>query len=222
MDYLVSNYLIENILIGKPKKQGEYFVSKVKYSDEYQKSHKLDLIIQLPNMKLVNDITVLANVELEFINKQKYSNKVYDFLSAVDEFVLGNICKNSEEWFNKKIPIEKLNTMYNKNIKAPKSSDCNCTMNFKLSKENLSLIDHRKNELSLSEYKKDLTVECICKLKYIIFSKDKCFPVWELIVLKLNKRVNRVPKYGFIEEPEVEEEDNSDNDIAEIDYSFFS
>jgi hypothetical protein len=75
--------------------------------------------------------------------------------------------------------IEKIDTpllkskMYNKFIKAPKDSDSQCTMNFSLKKDKgkleCVLMDNKKNELDLIDFKKDSSVECITQLKYIIF-----------------------------------------------------
>ena len=47
-----------------------------------------------------------------------------------------------------------------------------------------------------------------------------CYTSWELVVMKLNRRINRVPKFGFIEE----ENENNEDDFEvedEIDCSFF-
>ena len=216
--YLVDNYSIENISFGKPKKHGEYFISKVKYS-ENSRSMNTDLIIQFPKMKLVSELKNTPNVELEFI-KNKYYKSVFDFLSKLEDNVMASIFKNSEEWFGKKIPLEKINTMYNKCLKAPRNSESECTMNFVLKKGVHIFVDNKQNDIEMDEFKINSTVECISKLKYILFLKDKCYPVWEFVVLKLHKKINKVPKYGFIEE-EVEN-NNSDNEIDETDYSFFN
>lgn len=212
--YLVDNYSIENISFGKPKKHGEYFISKVKYSEN---SKNTDLIVQFPKMKLISELKNTPNVELEFI-KNKYYKSVFDFLSKLEDHVTGSIFKNSEEWFGKKIPLEKINIMYNKCLKAPRNSESECTMNFVLKKGVHVFVDHKQNDIDIDEFKINSTVECMSKLKYILFLKDKSYPVWEFVVLKLHKKINKVPKYGFIEE----EINNSDNEIDETDYSFFN
>jgi hypothetical protein len=173
------------------------------------------------------EVEVPKNVSLEFINnKSKYNKEVYDFLSKLDDYIINFIHKNSLEWFSKEIPLDFLSKMYNKFIKAPKDSESQCTMNFSLkkTKEKLDcvLMDNKKNELELSDFKKDSLVECITQLKYIIFSKDTCFTIWELCNIKLYKKIKRVPKFGFIEDStEVNNQDSTSDFEVEEDYSFF-
>jgi hypothetical protein len=223
------NCSIDKIIFSKPKKHGEYLICKVKYDD----SESNQLVVQLPKMKVVDnfiqseEVEVPKNVSLEFINnKSKYNKEVYDFLSKLDDYIINFIHKNSLEWFSKEIPLDFLSKMYNKFIKAPKDSESQCTMNFSLkkTKEKLDcvLMDNKKNELELSDFKKDSLVECITQLKYIIFSKDTCFTIWELCNIKLYKKIKRVPKFGFIEDStEVNNQDSTSDFEVEEDYSFF-
>jgi hypothetical protein len=222
------NCLIDKIIFSKPKKHGEHLICKVKYDDP----ELPDVVLQLPKMKVVDDFIqgegseLPKNVSLEFLNnKSKYNKEVYDFLSKLDDYIINFIHKNSLEWFGKEIPLDFLSKMYNKFIKAPKDSESNCTMNFSLKKNkgklDCVLMDNKKNELDLIDIKKNSSVECITQLKYIIFSKDTCFTIWELCNVKLYKKVARVPKFGFIEDStEVNNQDSSDFEVEE-DYSFF-
>jgi len=205
-DYLVSNYNLQDIILQKPKKNGEYFVSKVKYSGN-------DFFIQFPKMKISTSFE--KNVELEFSSNSKYSKEVYNFLSTLDSHIIESIANKSEEWFSKKIPIEHINKMYNKFIKAPKTLNDNCTMNFIV--KACEFLDKKNNPIDISEFSIGLDVECIAQLKYVLFSKDTCFTYFELHTAKLHKMVNKVKQYGFIEsEPESESEDE------EISFTFFN
>ena len=58
-------------------------------------------------------------------------------------------------------------------------------------------------------------------MKYIVFSKDSSFVQWEILTGKMEKKVLKVPKNGFVEDPEDRDipEDDSD-DEPEIN-SFF-
>ena len=203
-NHLVDSVDLDKITLNKPKKNELFMVSKVKYSGTS------DLTIQMPKMKLVLNDSLLL---LEFLNKKGYSKKVCDFLSTLDSKLLEYIYKKSEEWFGKKIPMEKITEMYSGSIIS--ESEC-IRIKVNINKKDTSLIDKKNNELELSDYKNNSTVECICRLKYVVFSKDKCVPVWEMVIMKLILKVNRVPKNAFIEE----EENNSENDAIE-EYSFF-
>ena len=207
-NHLVDSIDLDKITLNKPKKNELFMVSKVKYSGTS------DLTIQMPKMKLVLNESIVL---LEFLNKKGYSKKVCDFLTALDSNLLEYIYKKSEEWFGKKIPIEKITEMYSGSINSTDSEGPECTrIKVNINKKDTSLIDKKNNELELSDYKNNSTVECICRLKYVVFSKDKCVPVWEMVIMKLILKVNRVPKNAFIEE----EENNSENDAIE-EYSFF-
>jgi hypothetical protein len=216
MDYLINNYSVENISFSKPKKHKDHYICKVKYSSTDPDFN--GLVIQFPRMKLNNDLySGIKTVELEFLkNKSPYNKKTYDFLSKLDEEILSTVEKNTKEWFEKEIPLDRIKKMYNGFIKPPKDSDSNCTLNFNIDlKKNCTLMDNKNETLVPEDFRVGLNVDCIGVFKYIVFSKDSCFPVWELDSLKINKRVKRVPKFGFIEDS-----DTNDFTIDE-EYSFF-
>ena len=87
-------------------------------------------------------------------------------------------------------------------------------MNFTL-KKNCAIIDRRKNDIELSELKEGIEIECISQLKYIMFSKDNCFTVWEFQSGKIHKVVDKVKEYGFINIEESDSESDSE-EISEI------
>ena len=82
-------------------------------------------------------------------------------------------------------------------------------------------MDKKCNEIDFSQFNKNETVECIAQLKYIFFSKDTCFPAWELISLKLHRKIQKVPKFGFIDDPDdkvVNIESDDESEIGEINF----
>jgi len=196
--YLVESYNLENIIFSKPKKYAEYFVSKIKYSEE-------DLIIQFPKMILSEDPSE-KSMELEFMSTKGYNKEMYNFLKKLDTFVINQVQINSEEWFEKSIPMESVKKMYNSFIKAPKTCESKCNLNFgfKIHKTEIKtlFLDKKDNEIDFSQFKKNEIVECIAQFKYIFFSKDTCFPAWELISTKIHKKTQKVPKFGFIDDPD--------------------
>ena len=208
MNYLVNNYSIDKLQISKPKKHSdEYLICKIKYPESSD-----DFFIQFPKMKLVQ--LSPKGIELEFLPKEtKYTKECYNFLSDMDKYISEYICTKSEEWFSKKIPMENIKNMYNSFIKAPKSTEHQSTINFSIKKDT-TFIDKRNNELELTDISPDAEIECISQLKYILFSKDNCFTIWDLHSAKVHKKIDRVPANGFIA---VEE---SDSDSEEV-FNFF-
>jgi hypothetical protein len=194
---------LESLIFKKPKKCGDYFVCKL--GDP--------MVLQFPKM-ILTGITD-KNMELEFISDStKYYREVYDYLTKLDDHIINYIYEHSKEWFNKKIPLTNIKQMYNKFIKSPKTSESKCTLTFALNNDAV-LIDNKKNVLEMSDFKDSDTIECISQLKYIVFSKDTCFITWELQSAKKYTKIEKVVKYGFIDDHE------SDSDSEELNFSFF-
>ena len=199
-DYLVENYNINNFTFTKPKKHGDYLISKIKNENK-------KFFIQFPKMLVVSEDNS-KKVELEFTSETGYSKKVYNFLSELDDYIVDYITQNSQEWFGKNIPT--VNDMYNKFIKAPKTSENKCTINFNV-----------KGDITYKNKPEDIVkgnyLQCISEMKYIIFSKDTCFVTWEIVNAKIFKKVLRVPKFGFIEDTEdIESDEVTEEEIKEI------
>jgi len=219
LNFLVDSYNLENIVFSKPKKYSEYLVSKVKY----HKDQDTEFIIQFPKMTVSDSDE--KGISLEFMNSKGYNKSVYNFLSNLDRFVVSHITNSTEEWFGKPIPSDYIKKMYNSFIKAPKTSENRCTLNFgfKTHKNEVKTIfmDKKGNEIDISQFKKDETVECIAKFKYIIFSKDTCFSVWEMESAKLHKKIEKVPKFGFVDDPDDQPKQESDDEDLELSHQFF-
>ena len=189
-NYLIDNYSLDSLHFSKPKKHSEYYYSKIKYSLD---KDLVNFNIQLPIMGItnIND----KNVSLEFINNNisEYSKKCYNFLTNLEGIIIDNIYLNVTEWFGKEIPKESVKKMYNSFLKAPKNSESNVGMTININKSK------------------------ICHLKYLVFSKDTVFLVWELLSCKVYKKINKVKQYGFIEDPEdYSLEDPEETDLPEL------
>jgi len=193
------DYSPELLSFSKPKKHGDYFISKAKYPDSET------MVVQFPKMTISSEPTN-KSIELEFKNQTGYNKKIYDFLSKVDDYVVSTINSKSEDWFGKKIPLDAVSKMYRPFIKSPKTTENNSTLNFNFSVKKdeflTELINSKNEQIDFTDLKKGSTLEIIAQLKYIVFSKDTSFVTWEVSCAKLHKRVNRVPKFGFIEDPE--------------------
>jgi hypothetical protein len=213
---LVERYNFDNITFSKPKRYSEYLVSKIKYNNE-------DLVVQFPKMTL-NEISEKA-IELEFVNGKGYNKEIYNFLRRLDQFIIKKVQESSLEWFEKEIPVDSIKKMYNSFIKPPKTSEnrCNVNIGLKVNKNEIKSIflDRRGNEIDFSEFKRDEIVESIAQFKYMFFSKDTCFPAWELVSTKLHKKIQKVAKFGFIDDPDDHVVESDDDEIIESNIGFF-
>jgi hypothetical protein len=174
-----------DIKFTKPKKFSNYHLSKVSNCE-----------IQFPKMEIISSDD--KNIELEFVNDH---SEIYNFLSKLDSYIVKYISEHSEEWFGKVIPINGVKQMYNKFIKAPRSSNNGCSMDFTF-KKNCSLSDNNNNESYIGEFKENMKAECVSQLKYIYFSKDTCFTMWEIVSAKLYKQIKKVQAFGFVDDPD--------------------
>ena len=186
-ELLVDTDDLNSLRFSKPKKcQGTLMVSKIKKSGE-------PYLIQFPKMSIVQfNETVPGNpmnIEFEFVNQSGYTKKIISFLSKFDTFIKERIFQHSEEWFGKTIPIENLNEMY----------QTNTTLKFVIDKK--TEITSKDSPVDISELVKGSLVECIVQMKYLIFTKESCFIHWEICSARLHKKVERVRKFGFIEDP---------------------
>jgi hypothetical protein len=226
---------LDSFIFTKPKKHGDYLVCKVKYITKGTESDvdaegesecvEVPVTLQFPKMKVVGTPT-LKNIELEFKSSDGYSKKVYNFLSTIDNHIVNYVTSHSEEWFGKKIPEESISQMYNRFIKSPKTSENGCTINLSCKTKRNELVTqiiNRKDEpVDFCDICSPDILECIAEMKYIIFSKDTCFVQWEICTAKHYKKIMKVAKYGFIEDPDDfsrQVEENSDDEL-EI-HSFF-
>jgi hypothetical protein len=110
--------------------------------------------------------------------------------------------------------------MYNKFIKAPKSSENNCTLNFSLSK-NKQFVNHKDEPLEVVDLCKNAVLQVIAEMKYVVFSKDTAFVQWEILTGKMQKKIHRVPRNGFVEDPEDKSVEKDDSDDEPEINSFF-
>ena len=214
MSRLVESYLnFEDIVITTPKKYTDYLVSKIKYNG------KEEFVVQFPKMTISDDVTE-KNIELEFINTKGYNKEVYNFLRNLDQFILKSVQQHSQEWFEKSIPMDSLKKMYNGFVKPPQTTENRSTVNFAISTKRSLFFDKKGNEIDYSRFERGEIAECIAQFKYIFYSKDTCFPVWELVSTKLHKRVEKVPDFGFVDDPDDQREVESDDEDLK-DFKFF-
>ena len=212
-DTLVDEFDSDSFLFLKPKKykNADAMICKIKNKS------KDPVLVQFPKMKLVSDYILTGEnpskfVELEFMNETGYNKKLYNFLSKLDEHVVNVVSSKSEDWFGKNIPIENISQMYNKFIKAAKTSENNCTIHFVFDKAKSELINKKNENVDTSELVKGISLECIAELKFLVFTKDTCFVNWEIKSAKIHKKIIRVPKFGFVEDPHENSDDESSDE----------
>ena len=215
-----TNFENGKLKIKQPRKIQDKYFSKVKYLPEPSNGNDPgDLIIQLPKMKLMEPLVTKSYSSLEFLNtKGNYSSKVKKNINIIDTRVVDTITLNCEKWFDKKIPLEVVSNMYQRVL---------IDDSIKVFVDKPIVENHKNEILSLSDLSPGENIECIIRIKYLVFTQNECYLTWELVkVKKCQVKIKRVKKYGFIEpDPEsgFESDPDSDSDLNEIEqsYSFF-
>jgi hypothetical protein len=197
MDQLAQNYNPETFVFSSPKKQNELMVCKM----------KKPILLQFPKMKVLSE-EITKSVELEFTSETGYSSKVLAFLERLHSFIIGYVHEHSQKWFGKDIPLENIKQMYK------------ISTTFVLSSKS-EIMNSRGEVLEPCEIVKGNVLECISKLSCIVFTKDTFYIYWELCTAKLHKKIERVPKFGFIEDPEDLEEIDNFSENEEEPITFF-
>lgn len=193
-NFLADTFEPESFIFSKPKKYKNEEIMVCKIKNKYNEM----VVVQFPKMTLVNDYN--KSLECEFMNEHGYNKKVSTFLSKLDDFIIKYINSHSSDWFGKEIPLENVEQMY--------TIVNNLSFNIKPSSE---IINKQNEIIDSSELVKGAIVECISHLKYIVFTKDKCFLRWEVCTAKIHKKITKVQNFGFIEDPA----DISDDDLSD-------
>jgi len=199
--------------IKQPRKIQDKYFSKVKYLSET--SEPVDLIIQLPKMKLIEPLVTKNYSLLEISNtKGTYSSKIKKQITDIDNEIIQQISLNCEKWFDKKLPIQIVTNMYQPVLVGD---------SIKVFVDIPIIENHKKELIDFDELSTGDNIECIIKLKYLVFTKSDCYPCWELLkVKKCQVRIKRVKKYGFVEQDPCSDSE-SESELTQIQqsYSFF-
>ena len=134
---LYNEVNINGINYNKPEKIGTSYFGSISYENDFK-----PLYIQTPKLKLVSKVIENRRPYLEFeIPEGKYD--FFNFLIELDDKNIKETFHRSKEWFNKELPLEAIDDMYNRSTKPVKRNK-NPILRFKL-----PLV---KNEIQCSIY----------------------------------------------------------------------
>jgi len=206
-----------------------------------------NMVIQLPKMILFNSLNESkGKLKLKFDSfdpeqknsRERYTRLTKELFTKIDNYNIEYIAGKSEEWFNKKLTVENISSMYKPIIEEGDSTiEINYSFDEKFFDEKSfdeksfdeksfdeksfdetnKLTDHKGNPLDYSLLEPNDYMECIVKIKFLVFSRESSYLIWELCKMKkCQKRIQRVKKYGFIEDPSTEDvpEYISDNETS--------
>ena len=106
-------------------------ISTVYYN--YMKNTRLSVFLETPRLKTASNIIKNGDdyyIEIE-LSLEGYNSAFFDFLNKVDEKNVISCHFNSNEWFNKQLPLNTIEKFYKSPIKIPKDG-ANPTMLLKV------------------------------------------------------------------------------------------
>ena len=162
----------------------------------YRESHNKvnTLYIRIPKLKTTSGICKKGTsfyIEVE-LNLNSDHSEFFDFLNKVDKHNCLITFQNSVDWFNNQIPQDTIDEYYIPSIKL-NSGGKNPSLRLKIPMKGNSIIPQIYNNNTIIDYSyvsPDDTVECIISLSEVRFSSEKFYPIWNLIQLKINKKIN--------------------------------
>ena len=200
---------ITSLKIGQLKKVNDKYFAKVKYSPGG--------FVQLPKFKIHEPLQSNGYSSFEIFNGNgRYMLLLKKMLQDIDTKVIDEITNNCEKWFNKQLSLEMVTNMY---------QQVQFDNNFKVFVDDPIVENHKKELIELGDISPGDNIECIIKIKYLVFTQDSCYLTWELVkVKKCQVKIKRVKKYGFIDQDSCSDSDPefevNENQIKER-YSFF-
>ncbi len=205
MGLVSTDYCLDKLKITKPKKSGDFLVSKVKCNDE-------SITLQFPKGKYSSKSE--TGLQLPY-GKSKYATELITFLENFNKSVVSIISENSVAWFGKNLQtstVEGMNTFNKESINTF----------FKKNKGLIvtEIIDNKGRTLEYSDIVEELPMECILRLKYLVFSKTQWFFSWEVLSIKIIHKHKKMNEYLFLPDPESDDDSDSEPDQEYL-HSFF-
>ena len=199
---------LDNIQFDKPENKGTVYYGPMLYDLN-------PLLLQSSRLKVK---------EIKEIDKQKYliietdtsDFSFYDKLVKLDDHILEKTYQNSEEWFNKELPMDILENMY-KRITSPFKKDETPSIQFKIPyhKENIQTkVYNQANEIiDVSTLVPGSTIISMVQVKGLKFLKQIYYCDLFLSQIKLiNETVTIKSEQCLIEDTEDVEDDSKTTD----------
>ena len=196
---------ISKINYSKPEKIGPSYFGSISYGDNLK-----PLLIQTGKLKCLNSIEEMKDrknpyLEIE-IPKGKFD--MYDFFLSLDDQNIKTTVKNSEEWFNKGLPLDAIDDMYKRTTK-PFKKDSNPSLKFRLpvikNEVQCSIYNQQKVFVDLDEVKEGSEVILILHIRGLKILKQYFYCDCYISQIKLfqennESKFNIMKEYALIDE----------------------
>ena len=209
--YKYSDINIKKVFYKKPEKNGTFYYAPMNYDN-------LPLHIQSPRMKCKlngEEIVSKGVLECETMNTDF---SFYDFFLNIEVKNIKETFKKNEEWFEKEIPLEVIDDMYKRTIKAVKK-DAKPVFNFKVpvpkGKVQCQIYDQNNVCVDVSKITQECELIFILHIRGLKFLKQHYYCDCYISQIKIFLPTDQ--KYNLFPECMIDDDNTIEDDIDIID-----
>ncbi len=181
---------LPNIRYHEPvKTAGGCLISRTFYKHLDQ---EIPIYIQTPRLRVNSDLEILDSKTYIELELDKRHINFYEFINNIDDQNIRETFKNSEDWFQEKLPMDVVDDFYKTNIKMRKYNK-SPIIKFKIplyknnSRKSCDIFGDDLKPVEVSEIKQKTDVICILELEGIKFFKQRFETEWKVVQLRVYK-----------------------------------
>ena len=208
--YKYDKVNIKKINYNKPEKNGSYYYSSINYDNK-------PLHIKSPKMKCnctSEEIIAKGNLECETLNE---GFDLYDFFLNIEDKNIKETFKKNKEWFGKEIPLDMIDDMYKRTIKAVKK-DHKPQFSFKvpISKGKLQcqIYDNTNICLDINKITPDSEIVFILHIRGLKFLKQHYY--CDVYVSQIKVFLEGDTKYNILESYSFNDKEEEEAELNEL------
>ena len=198
---------LEHLNYSKPEKIGPSYFGSFSYGDNLK-----PLYIQTPKLKCVTGVSSLKDKKNPFLEVEipKGSFDMYDLFLSIDDKNIKETLHQSEDWFQKEIPLEAIDDMYKRTTK-PFKKDTNPTLKFRLpvikNEIQCTVYNQQRVFVDLDEIKDDSEIILILHVRGLKFLKHNFYCDCYISQIKLfqdtiESKYTIMQEYSLLEDEE--------------------
>jgi hypothetical protein len=167
----------------KESDDSEYCTSKCKY--ELAPEYSIPLIFESPRLKVLDDLSNINEPCIINLGIDKKDKTFINFITQIDKLNINSIHTYSNEWFNREIPLNAVDTLYNSPLNINKNGFI-LKVKYDPSKEifNNGIYNSYKENINISDIKKNDKIRIIFLYNGIKIYNVHALPIFEIKQIK--------------------------------------
>ena len=202
-----DNIPFDKVVFGKLKKGVDTYMMSTYLSENNVLSK---LCVQTPKLALHSDVIVGDDIQ-PFVTYTSEDVSIAKFIKSTEEYVLGELKRNKEEWFvNKGIDDVFLENGLTSSVMKHN------IYRFRIMKD-VQVYDSNKTLIDINDVHKGMTSKCIIQMTGLWFTPSRWGVTWKVIQMKLQgKSANLDSKKEYMFTDDDNEEFNEDDSALTV------